>query len=195
MPHPEGYRKALRLMKQADKFNRPIICFIDTKGACLDEQRKKEDKAKPLPKTYLRWPASEYLLSASSLVKAEAAEPLVWCRQPLAYAGKLYLFCYFSRGAAALLWKDSSLAKKAAETMKITAPDLKELGIIDHMIKEVKGGAHHDVKLQASYMDETLKQSLKTLLKLSEEELIQQRYEKYKAIGKVSVEDQYIGVN
>lgn len=63
------------------------------------------------------------------------------------------------------------------------------------MIKEVKGGAHHDVKMQAGYIDETLKQSLKSLLKLNEEELIQQRYEKYKAIGKVSVEDQYIGVN
>lgn len=79
--------------------------------------------------------------------------------------------------------------------MKITAPDLLELGIIDDMIKEVKGGAHHDIKQQAGYIDGILKETLKSLLQLNAEELISQRYEKYKAIGKVSVEDQYIGVN
>ena len=95
-------------------------------------------------------------------------------------------------GAASILWKDSSLAK--SETMKITAPDLLELGIIDDMIKEVKGGAHHDIKQQAGYIDGILKETLKSLLQMNAEELISQRYEKYKAIGKVSVEDQYIGV-
>lgn len=79
--------------------------------------------------------------------------------------------------------------------MKITAPDLKELDIIDDVIKEVQGGAHRDVKQQAAYIETTLKQSLTSLLKLTPEELVEQRYQKYKAIGKVSVENQYIGVN
>lgn len=78
--------------------------------------------------------------------------------------------------------------------MKITAPDLKELDIIDHVIKEVRGGAHRDVEQQAAYIDEALKGELKSLLKLDKNELIQQRYNKYKSIGKISTENQYVGI-
>lgn len=97
-------------------------------------------------------------------------------------------------GAAALLWKDSGLAKKAAETMKITAPDLKELGVIDQIIKEVKGGAHRDVAEQAKNMNQVIHDSLKELLKLNGEQLIQHRYEKFKRIGQVSFAEEIIGV-
>ncbi len=78
--------------------------------------------------------------------------------------------------------------------MKITAPDLKELDIIDHVIKEVRGGAHRDVEQQAAYIDEALKSELKSLLKLDKNELIQQRYNKYKSIGKISTENQFVGI-
>jgi len=88
-------------------------------------------------------------------------------------------------GAAALLWKDAGLAKKAAETMKITAQDLKELGVIDDIIPEVKGGAHRDVQLQAKHIEQALKRSLKELTNMSGEELIRHRYEKFKSIGAV----------
>jgi len=196
MPHPEGYRKALRLMKQADKFNRPIICFIDTKGAYPGRAAEERGQSEAIAKNLFEMAGLRVPVVCIVIGEGGSGGAL-----GLGVGNHLHMLenstysVISPEGAAALLWKDSSLAKKAAETMKITAPDLKELGIIDHMIKEVKGGAHHDIKLQASYMDETLKQSLKTLLKLNEEELIQQRYEKYKAIGKVSIEDQYIGVN
>ncbi len=81
------------------------------------------------------------------------------------------------------LWKDASLAQKAAESMKITAPDLKELGVIDEIIHEVKGGAHRDVKQQAEAIDLVLGKSLDYLLTRSKEELVEERYQKYKKIG------------
>jgi acetyl-CoA carboxylase carboxyl transferase subunit alpha len=98
-------------------------------------------------------------------------------------------------GAAAILWKDASLARNAAETMKITAPDLKELGIIDDIIPEIKGGAQRDVAKQAEEIDSVLRTSLQQLLKLSKEELIADRYNRFRAIGEFAIVNDYIGVN
>ena len=98
-------------------------------------------------------------------------------------------------GAAAILWKDASLARNAAETMKITAPDLKELGVIDDIIPEVKGGAQRDVMKQAEEIDNVLKKALQQLLKLSEEDLIADRYNRFRTIGEFATINDYIGVN
>ncbi|MDF2857041.1 MAG: acetyl-CoA carboxylase subunit alpha, partial [Neobacillus sp.] len=92
------------------------------------------------------------------------------------------------------LWKDAAFAKQAAESMKITAPDLKELGIIDEIIPEIKGGAHKDVKKQAEEIDAILKKALKELLMLSEEELMEDRYNRFRTIGEYSFINEYIGV-
>ena len=196
MPHPEGYRKALRLMKQADKFNRPIICFIDTKGAYPGKAAEERGQSEAIAKNLFEM--AGLTVPVVCIVIGEGgsggALALGVGNRMLMLENSTYSVIS-PEGAASILWKDSSLAKKAAETMKITAPDLLELGIIDDMIKEVKGGAHHDIKQQAGYIDGILKETLKSLLQLNAEELISQRYEKYKAIGKVSVEDQYIGVN
>ncbi|MCG3024332.1 acetyl-CoA carboxylase carboxyl transferase subunit alpha, partial [Escherichia coli] len=81
------------------------------------------------------------------------------------------------------LWKDATLAKQAAETMKITAPDLKELGIVDEVVEEVKGGAHRNIDEQAAYMEVAIRSSLQELTKLTKEQLVEERYEKYKKIG------------
>jgi acetyl-CoA carboxylase carboxyl transferase subunit alpha len=97
-------------------------------------------------------------------------------------------------GAAAILWKDSSLAKQAAETMKITAPDLKQLGVIDEIIPEVKGGAHRDLKKQADEIDQILYRSLQELTEMNEIQLVEQRYQKFKSIGEFSQEKESIGV-
>jgi acetyl-CoA carboxylase carboxyl transferase subunit alpha len=86
-------------------------------------------------------------------------------------------------GAAALLWKDSNLAQKAAESMKITAYDLNQLGVVDQVIPEPKGGAHRDVKKQAENIDEVLQQSLQVLTTLTTDELVERRWEKYKQMG------------
>ena len=161
MPHPEGYRKALRLMKQADKFNRPIICFIDTKGAYPGKAAEERGQSEAIAKNLLKWRDSPCRSSRSSSGKAAAGSACARRRKPLIDAGKLNLFGDLPRE---LLLSSGRIqdSRKAAETMKITAPDLKELDIIDHVIKEVRGGAHRDVEQQAAYIDEALKGELKS---------------------------------
>ncbi|MES9687807.1 acetyl-CoA carboxylase carboxyl transferase subunit alpha, partial [Bacillus sp. JJ353] len=177
MPHPEGYRKALRLMKQADKFNRPIICFIDTKGAYPGKAAEERGQSEAIAKNLFEMAGLSVPVISIVIGEGGSGGALA-----LGVANRLFMLenstysVISPEGAAAILWKDSGLAKKAAETMKITAPDLKELDIIDHVIKEVRGGAHRDVKQQAAYIDETLKQALQSLMKLDKNELIQQRY-------------------
>lgn len=195
MPHPEGYRKALRLMKQADKFNRPIICFIDTKGAYPGKAAEERGQSEAIAKNLFEMAGLSVPVISIVIGEGGSGGAL-----SLGVANRLLMLenstysVISPEGAAAILWKDSGLAKKAAETMKITAPDLKELDIIDHVIKEVRGGAHRDVEQQAAYIDEALKGELKSLLKLDKNELIQQRYNKYKSIGKISTENQYVGI-
>ncbi|MEC1262808.1 acetyl-CoA carboxylase carboxyl transferase subunit alpha [Bacillus swezeyi] len=195
MPHPEGYRKALRLMKQADKFNRPIICFIDTKGAYPGKAAEERGQSEAIAKNLFEMAGLSVPVISIVIGEGGSGGALA-----LGVANRLFMLenstysVISPEGAAAILWKDSGLAKKAAETMKITAPDLKELDIIDHVIKEVRGGAHRDVKQQAAYIDEVLKDALKSLMKLDKNELIQQRYDKYKSIGKISTENQYVGI-
>ncbi|WP_182070236.1 acetyl-CoA carboxylase carboxyl transferase subunit alpha [Bacillus haynesii] len=195
MPHPEGYRKALRLMKQADKFNRPIICFIDTKGAYPGKAAEERGQSEAIAKNLFEMAGLSVPVISIIIGEGGSGGALA-----LGVANRLLMLenstysVISPEGAAAILWKDSGLAKKAAETMKITAPDLKELDIIDHVIKEVRGGAHRDVEQQAAYIDEALKRELKSLLKLDKNELIQQRYNKYKSIGKISTENQYVGI-
>jgi len=195
MPHPEGYRKALRLMKQADKFNRPIICFIDTKGAYPGKAAEERGQSEAIAKNLFEMAGLSVPVISIVIGEGGSGGALA-----LGVANRLLMLenstysVISPEGAAAILWKDSGLAKKAAETMKITAPDLKELDIIDHVIKEVRGGAHRDVEQQAAYIDEALKSELKSLLKLDKNELIQQRYTKYKSIGKISTENQFVGI-
>jgi acetyl-CoA carboxylase carboxyl transferase subunit alpha len=184
MPHPEGYRKALRLMKQAEKFNRPIICFIDTKGAYPGKAAEERGQSEAIARNLVEM--AGLTIPVICVVIGEGGSGGALALGVGNYVHMLENSTYSvisPEGAAAILWKDASLAKKAAESMRITAPDLKELGIIDEIIEEVKGGAHKDAKRQAELMDEVLETSLDALLSMSQEELINQRYEKYKKIG------------
>ncbi|WP_413379119.1 acetyl-CoA carboxylase carboxyl transferase subunit alpha [Alkalihalobacillus sp. 1P02AB] len=191
-PHPEGYRKALRLMKQADKFQRPIICFIDTKGAYPGKEAEERGQSEAIARNLLEMAGLKVPIICIVIGEGGSGGALA-----LGVGNHIHMLenstysVISPEGAAALLWKDSSLAQKAAETMKITAPDLKELGIIDEIIHEVKGGAHRDVKEQAEYIGETIKKSLKELSLLSEEELLSQKYEKFKNIGQYSDESDH----
>src|SRR3954471_15189575 len=161
MPHPEGYRKALRLMKQADKFNRPIICFIDTKGAYPGKAAEERGQSEAIARNLFEMAGLKVPVICIVIGEGGSGGALA-----LGVGNRIYMLenstysVISPEGAAAILWKDASLAKNAAETMKITAPDLKELGIIDGIIPEVKGGAHKDVKRQAEEIEKVLKTSL-----------------------------------
>jgi acetyl-CoA carboxylase carboxyl transferase subunit alpha len=184
MPHPEGYRKALRLMKQAEKFNRPIICFIDTKGAYPGKAAEERGQSEAIARNLVEM--AGLTVPVICIVIGEGGSGGALALGVGNYVHMLENSTYSvisPEGAAAILWKDASLAKKAAESMRITAPDLKELGIIDEIIEEVKGGAHKDPKRQAEVIDSVLESSLNNLLSMSQDELIEQRYEKYKNIG------------
>ncbi|MFO1444009.1 acetyl-CoA carboxylase carboxyl transferase subunit alpha [Bacillus sp. Bva_UNVM-123] len=196
MPHPEGYRKALRLMKQAEKFRRPIICFIDTKGAYPGKAAEERGQSEAIARNLFEMASLKVPVICIVIGEGGSGGALA-----LGVGNHIHMLenstysVISPEGAASILWRDASLAKKAAESMRITAPDLKELGIIDEIIPEVKGGAHKDMKRQAEEIEIILYKSLKELKALSEAQLINHRYEKYKAIGKVSNVNEVIGVN
>ncbi|UKS64294.1 acetyl-CoA carboxylase carboxyl transferase subunit alpha [Rossellomorea marisflavi] len=195
MPHPEGYRKALRLMKQADKFNRPIICFIDTKGAYPGKAAEERGQSEAIARNLVEMAGLTVPVICIVIGEGGSGGALA-----LGVGNHIHMLenstysVISPEGAAAILWKDATQAKKAAESMKITAPDLKELGIVDEIIEEVKGGAHKDVQTQSEKIETVLKQSLKELISMSKEELVQHRYDKFKAIGEYTVLNDRIGV-
>ncbi|MFC0187896.1 acetyl-CoA carboxylase carboxyl transferase subunit alpha [Fictibacillus aquaticus] len=187
MPHPEGYRKALRLMKQAEKFGRPIICFIDTKGAYPGKAAEERGQSEAIARNLVEMAGLKVPVICIVIGEGGSGGALALGVGNHVHMLENSTYSVISpEGAAAILWKDASQAKRAAESMKITAPDLKELGIIDEIITEVKGGAHRDKREQAAMIDAVITQSLEELLNLSEDELIEQRYKKYKKIGQFS---------
>lgn len=187
MPHPEGYRKALRLMQQADKFHRPIICFIDTPGAYpgigAEERGQSEAIARNLRDMAL------FKVPMICIVTGEGGSGGALA---LGVGNHLYMLenAIYSvispEGAAALLWKDATQASKAANTMGITAHHAFEFGISDGVIKEPLGGAHKDIKFQSKEIKRYIEESLATLSSLSPTQLVEQRYQKFRKIGQYS---------
>ena len=183
MPEPEGYRKALRLMKQAEKFKRPIITFIDTPGAYpgmgAEERGQGEAIAKNLMEmSKLKVPIICIVIGEGSSGGALAigvGDKIVMLENPV--------YSILSpEGFASILYKDSSKAKEAAENMKLTAKDLKKLGIIDKIIEEPENGAQNDFETICENMKEYLLKEIKKLEKLTERELVEQRYKKFRVM-------------
>ncbi|WP_099158747.1 acetyl-CoA carboxylase carboxyl transferase subunit alpha [Virgibacillus ndiopensis] len=184
MPHPEGYRKALRHMRQAEKFNRPIVCFIDTKGAYPGKAAEERGQSEAIARNLMEMAGLTVPIVCIVIGEGGSGGALALGVGDHIHMLENSTYSVISpEGAAALLWKDSNLAQKAAETMKITSYDLKELGIIDSIISEPKGGAHQNVKEQAENMDKVLQKSLTALSAYSTDELLEKRWEKYKQIG------------
>ncbi len=186
MAHPEGYRKAMRLMKQAEKFNRPIICFIDTKGAYPGKAAEERGQSESIARNLVEMAALK--VPVISIVIGEGgsggALGLGVCNTLLMLENATYSVIS-PEGAAALLWKDSTLAQLSAETMKITAPDLLELGIVDEVIHEIPGGAHRNIVQQSQLISKALTPFIHELSQRSAEDIVQQRYDKFRAIGEI----------
>ncbi len=185
--HPEGYRKALRLMKQAEKFNRPIVTFINTAGAFCgigaEERGQGEAIAKNLfEMSLLKVPSISIIIGegGSGGALALAVTDKVWILQNSIYS------ILSPEGFASILWKDSSKNKEAAEIMKITANDLFELGVVDDVINEVEGGAQNDFEFTSNIIKEKLIKEISNLRKKDLETLLNERYNRFRKFGEFS---------
>ncbi|MGN7312304.1 acetyl-CoA carboxylase carboxyl transferase subunit alpha [Alkalicoccobacillus gibsonii] len=186
MAHPEGYRKALRLMKQADKFNRPIITFIDTIGAYPGEGSEERGISEAIARNLFEMITLKVPIICIVIGEASSGGALgISVGNHIHMLENSWYSVISPEGAASILWKDAKYASKAAEHMKISAVDLKQLGIINEIIPEMKNGAQNDITSQAKMIRSTIESSLRNLMLLSSEELIQQRYDRYRQIGEL----------
>ena len=183
-PHPEGYRKALRLMKQAEKFNRPIVCFINTSGAYCgvgaEERGQGEAIARNLIEiAQIKVPIISIIIGegGSGGALALACGDRVWMLENSVYS------ILSPEGFASILWKDATRAKEASEVMKITAKDLKCFNIIDSIIEEPVGGAHEDPKFMCDKIKENILNDLEKLINTDLNEVVDMRYNKFRKIG------------
>ena len=185
MPHPEGFRKALRLMQQADKFRRPIVTFIDTPGAYPGSAAEERGQSEAIARNLMEM--AKFGVPIIGVVIGEGgsggALALGVANRVLMLENAIYSVIS-PNGAASILWKDASKADQAAEAMRITAKDMLELEIVEQVIPEPKGGAHRDVAQQAEYIKEAVWTHLQELRGLTPEQLREDRYHKFRKIGK-----------
>ena len=184
MPHPEGYRKALRLMQLAEKFAKPLVTFIDTPGAYPGIGAEERGQAEAIARNLrtmagLRTPVVAVVTgeggSGGALAIGMGNRVLM-----LEYA----VYSVISpEGCAAILWGDAARAPEAAESMRITAPDLVRLGVVDAIVPEPVGGAHRDWDTAAANLRVALRDHLADLASRSPGELVAERYEKFRTIG------------
>ena len=184
MPHPEGYRKALRLAKQAEKFGRPVICFIDTPGAYCGVGAEERGQGEAIARNLhdfmmLKTPVVSVVLGEGG---SGGALALGVCDELAMLENALYSVIS-PKGFASILWKDGSREREAAELMKITAEDLLRFGVCDKIIAEPEGGAAKDIPLTAGNIASFLGDAVGRLLKEDFALLPEKRYQKFRKIG------------
>jgi acetyl-CoA carboxylase carboxyl transferase subunit alpha len=188
MPHPEGYRKAGRLMQQAEKFGFPIISLIDTPGAfpgLADEERGQSEAiaANLYLMSHLRVPIIATVIGEGG---SGGALAISIADRILMLEHSIYTVA-MPEASASIMWRDKVYAPQAAEAMRISAKELKALDLIDELIPEPLGGAHHNYRLTADNLKAALLKHLYELKPLSVDELLERRYEKYRSIGKFGI--------
>ena len=181
MPKPDGYRKALRLMKQAEKFHRPVICFVDTPGAFCGIEAEERGQGEAIARNIyemsaLKVPILTVIIgeggSGGALALATSDE--VWMLENAIYS------ILSPEGFASILWKDSTKAKEAAKVMKLTSDCLKEQGIVDNVISEPEGFTRENLYLVTGPMEEEIKRFLNQYGNMLEEELTEHRYQRFR---------------
>lgn len=183
--HPEGYRKALRLMQLADKFNLPIISLIDTAGAYPGIGAEERHIAEAIAVNLRQMAVLQVPIIAAVIGEGGSGGALgIGVADRVLILENAYYSVISPEGCAAILWKDRTAAPLAAETLKITAKDLLEFGLVDEVVPEPLGGAHRDPETAAANLKAALLRHLEELLKLSQAERVKLRYAKYRAIGR-----------
>lgn len=186
MPNPEGYRKAIRMMKQAEKFGRPIITFVDTKGAYPGIGAEERGQGEAIAKSMFEMSKLQVPIIAIVIGEGSSGGALA-----ISIANKIYMLenAIYSilspEGYASILWKDSSRAKEAAEKMKLTAKDLYDFKIIDTIIKENTSDEVNEEEFEriAQDMQRQIIKDLTKLEKMTKEEILEDRYRKFRNIG------------
>lgn len=190
MPHPEGYRKALRLMKLAEKFHVPVFTFIDTPGAWAGLGAEERGQAEAIARNLFEMSSLETPIIATVIGEGGSGGALA-----LGVADRVLMLenAVYSvitvEGCAAILWKDGKspeMREKAAGALKITAQDLLELGVIDEIVPEPLGGAHANHEVAAASLQETLIKHYEELRRYKPEKLVRKRREKFLKMGKFS---------
>jgi acetyl-CoA carboxylase carboxyl transferase subunit alpha len=187
MPLPEGYRKALRLAKQAEKFHRPVICLVDTPGAYPGVEAEKRGQGEAIARNImefmtLKTPVISIILGEGG---SGGALALAVCDELAMLENALYSVIS-PKGFASILWKDASREREACDIMKITAEDLVRLKVCDHIIPEADGGAHNDPTQTAENISAFISESLQNLQRKFQkglDEMLNSRYNKFRVVG------------
>lgn len=184
MARPEGYRKAQRLMDMADKFDMPIICFVDTDGAYPGIESEARGQAEAIASSIqkclqVRVPIVSVIIGMGG---SGGAIAIATANRILMLENSIYSVIS-PEGCASILWRSADKAKEAAEALKLTAQDLKSFGVIDEIVKEPVGGAHRDAVATIEKVDEAIYRHLQELLMLSRDELKKQRNDKFYDMG------------
>ena len=184
MVNPDGYRKAMRLAKLAERFHNPIVTFVDTPGAYPGREAEERGQAEAIAKSLeffsgLKTPIVVVITGegGSGGALAIAVGDRILMMENAVYS------VISPEGCAGILWRDGTKAPEAAEALKITAPDLLKLGAIDEIVAEPAGGAHKNQKAACANVKKAVLAALKELVKLSPEELVEQRYAKIRSYG------------
>jgi acetyl-CoA carboxylase carboxyl transferase subunit alpha len=183
-PRPEGYRKALRVMKLAERFRLPVLTFIDTAGAYPGLDAEERGQAEAIARNLEEMAVLEVPIIVTITGEGGSGGALA-----LGVGDRVFILEYATysvispEGCAAILWKDQEKKAEAAEAMKLTAPDLLSLGVVDEIIPEPPGGAHTDPVAACRRVGDVIERALGELQRLPVKELIAQRYQKFRALG------------
>ena len=184
MVHPEGYKKALRLMKQAEKFKRPIICFVDTPGAFCGIGAEERGQGHAIAQNLMEMSRLKTPIISIIIGEGGSGGALALAVGDKVYMMENSIYSILSpEGFASILWKDVTKSKKAACTMKITSQDLKKFSIIDDIIEEPENGAHENPKLASNNIKKYILKDLEELINIDYDELLNNRYDKFRSIG------------
>ncbi len=184
MPHPEGYRKALRVMKLAEKFGFPIITFVDTPGAYPGIGAEERGQAEAIGESLYEMVKLKVPIVVCVVGEGGSGGALAISVGDRILMQENAVYAVISpEGCASILWRDASKAPVAAEVLKLTAHDLLSLGLVDEVVKEPIGGAHRNHALAASILRRAVRRNLRQLLKVPVDELLEARYKKFRLIG------------
>ncbi len=184
MPKPEGYRKALRVMKLAGKFGRPVFTFVDTPGAYPGIDAEERGQAEAIARNLREMARLPVPIIVTITGEGGSGGALAIAVGDTVNMLENSIYSVISpEGCASIMWRDASKAEQAAAALKISAPDLLELGLIDEIVPEPEGGAHLNHEATAQLLDPVLERCLKELVRLPTPELLDRRYEKYRRMG------------